>query len=81
MHVCAQGRKVFLNMGHSMQNDERWMGEAGGRAPWKFCPERWLDEAGQKTGAWTPFGGGSRMCLGYLLATAELKVPESTTSR
>ncbi len=72
--TCMQGRTVLLFLGYAMEIDERWAGEAGERAPLSFCPERWLDEAGQKTGAWMPFGGGPRMCLGYLLAIAELKV-------
>ena len=38
------------------------------------CACRWLTEEGQKTGSWIGFGGGPRMCLGYLLALAELKV-------
>ncbi|CAL8471479.1 g11021 [Coccomyxa elongata] len=72
-HV-PKGSKLFLNLGHAMTNDERWEGETGDLALPHFCPERWLSEAGTRTGAWMPFGGGPRMCLGYLLATAEIKV-------
>jgi hypothetical protein len=36
--------------------------------------ERWLSEQGQKTGAFMPFGGGLRLCVGYILAQAEMKV-------
>lgn len=73
--LCMQGRNILLNLGYAMESDKRWAGEAGEHAPRSFCPERWPDESGQKTGGWVPFGGGPRMCLGYLLATAELKVP------
>ncbi len=73
--MAMQGSKLFLNLGHAMTNDERWEGETGDLALPHFCPERWLSEAGTRTGAWMPFGGGPRMCLGYLLATAEIKVP------
>lgn len=73
--MCMQGSKLFLNIGHAMTNDERWEGETGDLALRRFCPERWLTEAGARTGMWMPFGGGPRMCLGYLLATAEIKVP------
>ena len=73
--MCMQGSKLFLNLGHAMTNDERWEGETGDLALPRFCPERWLSQAGARTGAWMPFGGGPRMCLGYLLATAEIKVP------
>lgn len=70
----------MLSIGYSMIHDERWAGETGPAAPLSFCPERWLSEEGQKTGAWIPFGSGARMCLGYLLATAELKVMEKSSS-
>ena len=35
----------------------RWAGEDN---PLAFKPERWLTPAGQKPGAWIPFGGGAR---------------------
>lgn len=46
----------------------RWQDEAD---PLAFKPERW---AGQKDGAWIPFGGGARLCVGYALAMVEMKV-------
>ena len=51
--------------------------EAGRETATWGAPRRWLSEEGQKTGSWLPFGGGPRMCLGYLLATAEIKVCHS----
>ena len=49
------------------------------RQPLAFTPERWLDEAGgfdetapgQPRGAWQPFGGGSRVCIGESFAWTE----------
>jgi hypothetical protein len=72
--LALQGRKLVLSLGYPMIFDERWALETGEAGMHSFHPERWLSEEGQKTGAWMPFGGGARMCLGYLLATAELKV-------
>ena len=69
-----QGRQIFLNLGHTLKYDERWAGEMGRLSPHCFCPERWLSDEGQKTGAFLPFGAGLRMCVGYLLAQAEMKV-------
>ena len=69
-----QGRSIFLSLGHALKYDTRWAGETGKLAPDQFNPERWLSEEGQKTGAFLPFGSGQRMCVGYLLAQAEMKV-------
>lgn len=48
-------------------------------APLAFRPERWLDAAGrfdetapgQPRGAWQPFGGGTRVCIGESFAWTE----------
>ena len=48
-------------------------------APLAFRPERWLDEQGafdeaapgQPRGAWQPFGGGTRRCIGESFAWTE----------
>jgi len=71
---ASQGRQILLNLGHTLKYDERWAGEKGRLSPNCFCPERWLSKEGQKTGAFLPFGGDLRMCVGYLLAQAEMKV-------
>ena len=46
--------------------------------PYKFSPERWLDEDGKvrKPGTyeWIPFGGGRRRCLGASFALLEMKI-------
>ena len=65
---------MFLSLGHALKYDVRWAGDKGKLAPDQFCPERWLSEEGHKAGAFLPFGTGSRMCVGYLLAQAEMKV-------
>ncbi len=48
--------------------------------PSRFMPERFLN---QRPGvyAWTPFGGGIRMCIGKAFATQEMKVVVSTVLR
>ena len=71
---ALQGRQIFLNLGHALKYDNRWAEEKGQLSPQQFYPERWLSEEGQKTGAFMPFGGGLRLCVGYLLAQFEMKV-------
>ena len=42
-----------------------------------FHPERWLDERGhliEQPPSFMPFGGGPRLCLGWMLAKVEIKV-------
>lgn len=53
--------------------------------PFEFRPGRWIDghEHHQEVpaGAWIPFGGGARRCLGLAFATTELKVLAVELSR
>lgn len=74
LNTALQGRQVFLSLGHALKYDDRWAGATGRLSPGSFCPERWASEEGQRTGAFLPFGSGLRMCVGYLLAHAEMKV-------
>jgi pentalenene oxygenase len=43
-------------------------------APERFDPDRWLPERAKTVprGAWTPFGGGSRKCIGDRFGTIEV---------
>jgi cytochrome P450 len=47
-------------------------------APWdaadRFEPERWMGESRPATGAFIPFGGGPRVCLGTNFALVEMSV-------
>ncbi|PRW50773.1 glutamine cyclotransferase [Chlorella sorokiniana] len=70
-HLVPKGTRLQCSLNQPLRTDARWAGEED---PQAFKPERWLTPAGQKTGAWIPFGGGARMCLGYVLAKAEMKV-------
>ncbi|KAK9843391.1 hypothetical protein WJX81_000043 [Elliptochloris bilobata] len=69
-----KGRRVLLNMYQVLTSDERFADNGSGDGPGKFCPERWLGDDAHRAGAWIPFGGGPRMCLGYILAIAEIKI-------
>jgi cytochrome P450 len=61
-----------------LDTDVRWahLPDDHPLAPARFAPERWLPGGGAETraGGWIPFGAGARMCLGYPLAMAEMKV-------
>ena len=73
-----QGWKLAVMIYHVLDSDSRFVGLTGDLAPDKFNPERWFLEGGQRTGAYMPFGSGVRMCLGYILAQAEIKVQLSS---
>jgi hypothetical protein len=60
-----------------LELDSRWAGLPADSplALDKFAPDRWLEgDKVARTGGWLPFGAGARMCLGYSLALAEIKV-------
>ncbi len=60
-----------------MENDPRWAGLPADSplALDNLAPERWQQGGGAaRTGGWLPFGAGARMCIGYSLALAEIKV-------
>ncbi|PSC75274.1 cytochrome P450 [Micractinium conductrix] len=65
-----KGTRLQCSLAQPLLTDPRWAGEA---EPLRFSPERWMHGAAQKAGAWIPFGGGPRLCLGWLLAMAEMK--------
>lgn len=70
-HRIPKGTRMQCSLAQPLLADARWAGEAD---PLQFKPERWLNGATQKAGAWIPFGGGPRFCLGWLLAMVEMKM-------
>jgi len=48
--------------------------------PWTFRPERFLERS-YSPFEFVPFGGGARRCLGYALATQEMKIVVGTLMR
>ncbi|WP_043613174.1 cytochrome P450 [Chromobacterium violaceum] len=61
-------KTVFMVPMQLMQHDERWFPE-----PRSYRPERFgSDAARPQQGAYLPFGGGPRVCLGQHLAMAEM---------
>lgn len=48
--------------------------------PWTFRPERFLERSFSPF-EFVPFGGGARRCLGYALATQEMKIVVGTLLR
>ncbi len=73
-----KGDRLQLSLMQLLENDSRWAHLPAGSplALGSFAPERWLEWGGDegKGGGWLPFGAGARMCLGYPLALAEIKV-------
>lgn len=79
------GETLVLDLEHTMRNDVRWADEPA-TSPLhasKFNPRRWLDGglAARKEGAFLPFGGGARYCVGWQLATAELATAVALLAR
>ena len=50
------------------------------RDPYRFRPERFLDQA-PETYAWLPFGGGMRRCIGASFAVLEMSTILRTVAR
>jgi hypothetical protein len=77
-YVVKRGDRLQLSLAQMMERDPRWahLPADSPLAVAKFAPERWLEGEGAegRTGGWLPFGAGARMCLGYPLALAEIKV-------
>ncbi len=72
LHVPRGGQVILCTW--VLHRDPRWW-----VAPLAFRPERWLDAEGrfdetapgQPRGAWQPFGGGTRVCIGESFAWTE----------
>ena len=78
-HLIPKGARLQCSLAQVMLTDARWAGQPDAAA---FRPERWLTEEGRKPGgAWIPFGGGARLCLGWLLAMAEMKALLAAVAR
>jgi len=61
------GTQLFVSQ-WVVHHDPRWYPE-----PWAFQPERWLDGLARRLprGAFLPFGGGPRVCIGNHFALLE----------
>ena len=61
--------KFFINAIHIQHHNDYW------EDPEKFMPDRFLnDESKIMKNSYTPFGGGTRVCPGKLMAIAEIKI-------
>ena len=59
-YLIRKGERILISLKSSILADERWANDS----PLTFNPERWLTSKGTRSGAWVPFGGGFRQCLG-----------------
>ncbi|KAF8072691.1 AL21 [Scenedesmus sp. PABB004] len=72
-HVRVPAGTALLTFVYGYQRDpQHWP------QPEAFAPERWLPEgaalAARTPDAWTPFGAGARMCIGWRFALQEAKI-------
>ncbi|GAB2866527.1 cytochrome P450 [Lentzea nigeriaca] len=75
VHLPA-GAEVIVSP-HALHHDERYFPE-----PRRFDPGRWTQEftAGLPRGAFIPFGGGNRQCLGNTFAHTEIVITLATVA-
>jgi cytochrome P450 len=68
------GAEVIISP-HALHHDERYFA-----SPERFWPDRWTPEftAGLPRGAFIPFGGGNRQCLGNTFAQTEIVITLAT---
>ena len=71
--VTVPAGRMLVYSAWVTHRDPRWWPD-----PLVFEPGRWLEGHAAHhevpPGAWVPFGGGARRCLGFAMAIAELKV-------
>ncbi|MET8760975.1 cytochrome P450 [Lentzea sp. NPDC004782] len=72
-HLPA-GTEVIISP-HALHHDERYFPD-----PRRFSPDRWTPSftASLPRGAFVPFGGGNRQCLGNTFATTEIVITLAT---
>jgi cytochrome P450 len=70
------GTEVIVSP-HALHHDPRHFAD-----PWRFDPGRWTPEfaAGLPRGAFIPFGGGTRQCLGNTFAHTEIVITLATVA-
>ena len=59
-----------------VHRDSRWFPRAA-----RFLPERWLEQPAPPPGAFFPFGGGPRLCIGERFAIAEAVLALATIAQ
>ncbi|KJK42223.1 cytochrome P450 [Lentzea aerocolonigenes] len=71
------GAEVIISP-HALHHDERYF-----PSPQRFQPERWTPSflAGLPRGAFVPFGGGNRQCLGNTFAHTEIVITLATIAK
>lgn len=73
-HILPEGAEVIISP-HALHHDARFFPD-----PALFSPERWTPSftADLPRGAFIPFGGGNRQCLGNLFAQTEIVLTLAT---
>lgn len=75
--LLPPGAEVIVSP-HALHHDDRYFS-----SPLRFDPGRWTPEftAGLPRGAFIPFGGGNRQCLGNTFAQTEIVITLATVAR
>lgn len=78
-HQVKKGEKLTVSLTHVLKSDESFKDDE----PLAYKPERWISEdgSGKVSKGYIPWGGGSRLCLGYQLAMNEMKTLLATIAR
>jgi cytochrome P450 len=76
-HITPAGTNIFVSV-YNIHRDPRHFPDPGKFDPERFSPQ---NSVGRHPYAYTPFGIGRRMCVGYMFATMEAKTILSTVLR
>ncbi|WOL11731.1 3-epi-6-deoxocathasterone 23-monooxygenase-like [Canna indica] len=67
-HLIPEGWSIAASFSSVHFDEENY------ENPFEFSPSRWDNKGGINQSTFTPFGGGQRLCPGYVLAKVEISI-------